>query len=122
MIKENNELSQPGGGVDVHFLAGHGRCQAAFVHFLPGKLQARSLLGDGETEAVVQQLTEQMRAQRIMFAVEECVARGDEVDLATALAGFELDGLEIEKIAHRPGHVLDGIAADHAAHNLAGLP
>lgn len=48
-----------------------------------------------------------MSAARSVFQIHERVARGDEADLAFHLVCLELDGLQIETIAHRRAHILD---------------
>jgi hypothetical protein len=50
-----------------------------------------------------------------MFAVEERVAGGDEVDLAMTGAWLKLHGMKIEEIPHRAAYILYRVTADDAA-------
>ena len=59
-----------------------------------------------------------MCAARIVLEIHERVARRDEVDSAVHAARLQLHRMQIEEIAYRRAHVLDGIAANHSAQNL----
>ena len=119
LVDQHDDLPQTGGGMHVHRLAGHRRRQTAKIHLLPGKLDRRSADRQSQPKPPAQQLTAEVRPQRIIFVVGKNPAGRDEIDLTTRLPRLQLHGLQVEKVPHGSRHALDPFAFDHAAQDRA---
>ena len=78
------------------------------------------MFGDGKTETTMKQLPGQMRPQWIMLAVNKCIARRNEINLATEWPRFELESIKVEEVLHRTAHVFNRITANDAGKSLFG--